>query len=338
MIALAHPVDEAPAQRPGLLRGESRRACPLCGSSGISLHAGVEDPLFGVPGRWNLRRCSADDCRLVWQDPMVIDADLPLAYREYYTHAGAGLPSAMRTAMPDRRFFELDRWFTRLLRLQPARDRHAAAYLHDAPAGALLDVGCGNGQYLADMQARGWSVRGTELDPEAAATATRLHGIPVDVGQLPALAYPAASFDAVTARHVVEHVRDARDFVAECWRILKPGGRLVLVTPNADSLGHRHFGVHWRGLEQPRHLFLYGPVAMQALLHRAGLPAAQPFSTAQGAAYILRSSLAGKAAQAPRARPFAQASIWWLLCREVAAIRRGVQTGEELVAVVRKPG
>jgi len=338
MMAVSSPFAEAPTEAFGTLRTEPRPACPLCGGGGTPVHDDVEDLFFGVAGRWSLRRCSAGDCQLIWQDPMVVDDDLSLAYHDYYTHSGSGWAGqAGPTAAPGAAFFRLDRWSTRLLRLQAARDRFACAYLDDVPAGTLLDVGCGNGQFLAAMKARGWQVRGTEFDPRAAAAATRGSGIPVDVGDLRSLAYPAQSFDAVTVRHVVEHVRDAVAFVAECWRILEPGGRLVLVTPNAASLGHRHFGTSWRGLEQPRHLFLYGPVSMQALLRHAGLPEGRIFSTAQGAAYVLRSSLAARRPRRPPAGWLDQAMVWWLLGLEVAAIRCGIQTGEELVAIVRKP-
>ena len=329
----------AATPRGDLLRTEPRHRCPLCGGAGGLLHADVPDHYFGVEGSWSLRRCRDRDCDLIWQDPMVVREDLGRAYEDYYTHSRDG-----RTTRTSLRptigagFFRLDRWCTRLLSMQPDRERFSHAYLDSGSAGALLDVGCGNGDFLSAMRPLGWSVRGTELDGNAASIARSTHGLQVDVGELRELGYPAASFDAVTARHVIEHVRDAVPFVAECWRILKPGGRLVLVTPNAASLGHRHFGRDWRGLEQPRHLFLYSPAAMGALLRRAGLPAADVFSTAQGAAYILRTSAVSPAVGGRSAwrRQLDRLAIWWLQYREVAGIRSGLQVGEELVAIVRK--
>ena len=58
-------------------------------------------------------------------------------------------------------------------------------------------------------------------------------------------------FDAVTMSHVIEHVPDPVAFLDKCRRVLRPGGRLVLSTPNVRSLGHKRFRQSWRGLEPP---------------------------------------------------------------------------------------
>jgi len=310
------------------MRCEPRTHCMLCGGAGELLYEDVPDHLFGVPGRWSLRRCRDTHCGLVWQDPMVIQDDLWRAYSKYHTHAA--LHKVRLTAS----FLATDRTLARLLRLGAERKRHALAYLDDLPPARLLDVGCGNGRFAAAMQDRGWTVRGTDFDPKAAENAMNTHGIQVDIGDLRELAYASESFDAVTLRHVIEHVRDPVEIVQECWRILKPGGRLVMVTPNTDSLAHRHFAARWRGLEQPRHLFLYNPSALQALLRRADIETGRVFSSAQGAMFGLRSS-----SEAERGRPhtFGDAfAIWWLALREVTSVRAGRQVGTELVACATK--
>jgi 2-polyprenyl-3-methyl-5-hydroxy-6-metoxy-1,4-benzoquinol methylase len=184
------------------------------------------------------------------------------------------------------------------------------------------------------MQARGWTVRGSDFDPQAARTARTTHGIEVDVGELATIAYPDRAFDAVTVRHVLEHVPEPIAFLAECWRILRPGGRLVIVTPNIDSLGHRYFADRWRGLEQPRHLFLYGSAPLRVLFSRVGVDAAEIFTTAQGGDYVLRSSWL--ASQGTWRRIVDYLAIWRLQFEEVAGTRRGRDVGEELVAVAIK--
>ena len=56
----------------------------------------------------------------------------------------------------------------------------------------------------------------------------------------------------------------------ECFRILRPGGGIVIATPNATSLGHRVFGTAWRGLEAPRHQFIFTPGSLHMLLESIG--------------------------------------------------------------------
>jgi 2-polyprenyl-3-methyl-5-hydroxy-6-metoxy-1,4-benzoquinol methylase len=324
----------ASAAAPASLRTAPRPRCLLCGSAGRVLHEAVADHFFHVPGNWTLKRCPDPRCGLVWQDPMLVAEDIGRAYDGYYTSAQPDRSGADTGRGLDATFYRLDRWVTALLQLDVERRRHAASYLDDMAPGTLLDVGCGSGAYASAMQARGWNVRGTEFDPLAAHTATTTYGISVDVGELAAIAYPDSAFDAITARHVLEHVQEPVGFLAECWRILRPGGRLVVVTPNVDSLGHRHFAERWRGLEQPRHLFLYGSASLRALLGRIGADSVEVFTSAQGSDYVLRSSYATSRGAWRRAIDYL--AIWRLQFAGTAGTRRGRDVGEELIAVATK--
>jgi SAM-dependent methyltransferase len=324
----------AAAAAPAPLRTAPRPHCLLCGSVGELLHAAVADHIFHVPGRWSLKRCADPRCGLVWQDPMLVAEDIARAYDSYYTSAPQGRSSVEASKRSGTTFYRLDRWVARLLRLDAERRRHAAAYLDGTPPGMLLDVGCGSGSYAASMQMRGWNVRGTEFDPMAAQSARTKHGIAVDVGELAAIGYPDATFDAIPARHVLEHVQEPIGFLAECWRILRPGGRLVVVTPNVDSLGHRHFAERWRGLEQPRHLFLYSSASLRALFGRIGVDPAEVFTSAQGSDYVLRASWVSSEGAWRRAIDYL--AIWRLQFAGTTGTRRGRDVGEELVAVAIK--
>ena len=135
--------------------------------------------------------------------------------------------------------------------------------------GRLLEVGCGGGDSLALLQELGWDAEGVDFDPEAVANA-RAKGLRVRQGDLAGQGYPSSSFDAVIASHVIEHVPDPEALLVEALRVLRPGGTLVLYTPNAASLGRRHYREDWRGLEPPRHLHVFTPQALSALTRRAG--------------------------------------------------------------------
>jgi 2-polyprenyl-3-methyl-5-hydroxy-6-metoxy-1,4-benzoquinol methylase len=313
-------------------------ACLLCGDGGRLLYDGLVDQAYGVPGRWSLRECANAACGLVWQDPMIVPQDLIKAYASYHTHdaSGAGIGSSMT----GKSFGRFDRFATRLLRLGAERRQFNSAYLHERKPGALLDVGCGLGNFAADMQRRGWTARGTDFDPKAARYVSAHHGFAVDVGELRAIAYPDHNFDAVTARHVIEHIREPFGFLRECWRILRPGGRLVLVTPNIGSLGHHSYQRDWRGLEPPRHLFLYGPRALRAMAAASAITPARVFSTAQGAGFLFRASeeiRAGRLA-ADGLSALTLLKFFRLQWQEVRRIRRGVaECGEELVLIADKP-
>lgn len=136
--------------------------------------------------------------------------------------------------------------------------------------GRLLDVGCGNGRYLSSMRDLGWEVEGVEMS-ENGVKVCQSADLTVHHGDLHSAQLEDNSFDVITVRHVIEHIREPHDFVAELARILKPGGRLVLETPNSDALGRAILGPKWYANEVPRHLILYAQSNLSLLLERYGL-------------------------------------------------------------------
>ncbi len=255
-------------------RAGDGRGCFLCGSAAAPLHERLQDQLFGSPGQWRLVRCTSRSCGLVFLDPPPTDEELARAYATYCTHEDSpevpehpGRDGLARTAL---------HWVNwSLMRATGAlagqRDlKHLC--LTKVHPGRVLDVGCGNGARLARLRRLGWEVIGQEVDASAAEVARRAHGITVHVGPLESLELPAGGFDAVTMNHVIEHVRQPVALLAETWRLVAPGGRLVCVTPNVTSLGARVFGRHWYGLDPPRHLHLFSRRTLGTLATAAGIP------------------------------------------------------------------
>jgi SAM-dependent methyltransferase len=114
--------------------------------------------------------------------------------------------------------------------------------LADVPAGgkSVLDVSCQEGEILLALQSRGFLLHGTNFEAQGPA----LDGIPINYGVdlLKQLPYDDASFDIVLLVEVIEHLENHRTAVSELARILKPGGILILTTPNIMRLNSRlHF-------------------------------------------------------------------------------------------------
>ncbi len=138
------------------------------------------------------------------------------------------------------------------------------------PGGKALDIGCGNGQLLHKLQDLGWDCQGVEFNAKAVEIC-RTNGLQVFHGELEAANFADDSFDLITAHHLIEHVTDPDRLLAEIARILKPGGRLWLRTPNNRSLGRTWFGSYWFPNETPRHLFLFSAASLNQLAKRHGL-------------------------------------------------------------------
>ena len=110
-------------------------------------------------------------------------------------------------------------------------------YLRFLPGpGDLLDVGCGRGEFLSAAADAGHRVLGVDHDPDMLAAA---HGLPVEQGDvLDFLQSTPARYDAITAFHVIEHlaVQEAEALIRLAADRLRPGGRLIIATPNPGSL------------------------------------------------------------------------------------------------------
>ncbi len=340
------------------VRSHAAPDCGSCGRAGGVLHADLEDRLYGAPGHWRLLLC--DRCGLVWLDPRPEAEDLGRLYERYHTHDAeprtSGYQHVVRRAIPAAALGYRDRTppgalgpVGRLLaRVGPLRE---AAYrsvmtLPGDARGRLLDVGCGAGLFLSVMRDLGWQVLGSETDPAAVAAArARLGADAVREGELAALALPDAQFAAVTLSHVIEHLLDPAAALRECARLLAPGGRLVLATPNAQSLGARRFGPAWRGWEVPRHIRVYDARTLRAAVEGAGLRvrSVETVSTAAVPLYLdglrLERSQPGDAPVAERPLGVVDAMravAFWL--REYAALARDGDAGEEVLLVAERAG
>lgn len=134
----------------------------------------------------------------------------------------------------------------------------------------LLDIGCGDGRFLAAMAERGWQVEGLETDPVAADLARRRTGATVHEALLDDAGLPAGAFGMVSLLHVLEHVPDPRATLTAARSLLAPGGVLFLALPNAGSAEASLFRSCWYPLDLPRHFWGFNPRSLVRLTEECG--------------------------------------------------------------------
>ncbi len=144
---------------------------------------------------------------------------------------------------------------------------HHAALPFVKAGDRLLDVGCGEGNFLAKTQAIGAVASGIELNRQAAGIA-RARGIEVHEELLSSHA-PAQLYDVVTSFQVLEHVTDPLGFVKDAVRVLRPGGTLVIGVPNDD--GFLRLDADAVLNQPPHHMGLWNRKSLTSLAELVGV-------------------------------------------------------------------
>ena len=235
--------------------------CPLCESAAADPIVTTRSFVHPAPGKehegFTIVRCHT--CGLMYTNPRPSERDISAYYAGYSVHR---IPLSVAVdaapALPEPSGWQ--RWLG-------LRDPG----LPDLPAGTrALEVGCATGAYLASLACRGWVLTGLEPSPEAAAYARDVRGLDVRCGTIETVAFPAGSFDAAYAWHVVEHFAHPLRTLRAIHRVLKPGGLLCISIPNAGALEARILGRFWAGWDVPLHYCHYTPATISTMLERAG--------------------------------------------------------------------
>jgi 2-polyprenyl-3-methyl-5-hydroxy-6-metoxy-1,4-benzoquinol methylase len=137
--------------------------------------------------------------------------------------------------------------------------------------GKLLDVGCSCGYFMEVAATEGYDVAGLEFSENAVAAAAehiRPRILNASVEQISA--EQKSSYDVVSAFDIIEHLEQPLTFLAHVRSVLKPGGRLVIATPDAGHWLRYLMGARWPMLQPMQHLSLFSAKSMQLALQNAG--------------------------------------------------------------------
>lgn len=223
-------------------------ACPLCGTERRELIFRLREP-YGVA------RCV---CGFHYLYPRLAESAIREAYQlsSYYEGGICGYADASYTDQET----ALRATFKRLLN-NLSRQR--------LTGGDFLEVGCGFG-YLLDEATSYFERRvGTDFSTEAAAKA-RSTDAEVFVGGIEQIPYDSR-FDCVVAIQVIEHIYKPMSFVEQLVSRTKPGGHIILATPDMGGVLRKTMGRRWPSFKVPEHVLYFDFRTLRMLMSRAGL-------------------------------------------------------------------
>ncbi len=156
--------------------------------------------------------------------------------------------------------------------MRPVFRRAANLLIRYKPKGRLLDVGSGFGFFLKEMNEKGWEVAGVEISEKAIDYTKNVLRLSVYSGPLEHIGFSENEFDAITGFYLIEHIAHPMLFLKECYRILKPGGLLLLRYPHTTPIKNllKLFGIRNRLYDLPAHLSDFSPGTIQWCLERVG--------------------------------------------------------------------
>jgi 2-polyprenyl-3-methyl-5-hydroxy-6-metoxy-1,4-benzoquinol methylase len=222
--------------------------CPICQRSrGEPLH---------LEGSFHMVRCPS--CQFIFLNPRPTSDSLLQFYQQYLPEKESSIESWGKMMKPV---------FHQAINLLTQYRRE----------GRLLDVGTGFGFFPAEMEKRGWDVMGVEISQKAMDYARNVLGLTIHPGPVEKVGFPDNYFDAVTGFYVIEHLPRPMAFLKESYRILKPGGLLLLRYPHTTPIKNLlyHFGMKNRLYDLPAHLSDFSPKMIQQCLERNGFEKCQ---------------------------------------------------------------
>lgn len=226
------------------LQGEildKRVACGVCAAPLDRVFLTAPAPDADGARRYTLFKCAGCGNTQLFPLPAAAESQ-DLYFKEYYGAAANSAQGLLKNLL-----------------MGVFMGQRVRAVTRGLPKGAaVLDYGCGNGDFVFAMRRAGYDCRGYDPNsPSDSEFINKDHG--------------GRAYDLITLWHVFEHFNEPAAELLKIAALLKPGGKIFLAVPNFASLDARAGGEKWFHLDLPRHVFHYSPAGLDYLVRKTGL-------------------------------------------------------------------
>lgn len=217
--------------------------CPVCGKEDYNT--------WGKVNQYSILRCK--DCGLGVTWPFPSEEEMAKVNQETYQ-----VEERIHIYLTKQLFFE-------------TRYRQYASRIKNfVTTGRLLDIGCNIGLFLKVAREEGFSPTGIEINKRCAYFGREKYNVEIFSDYLENIKFASDSFEVITLFDVLEHIPNLSEFIEEVRRIIKPGGLVLVQSPNLNSLMAKLNKSNWFWLCPPDHLFHFSPGNLSTLLEDHG--------------------------------------------------------------------
>ncbi|KTD41676.1 class I SAM-dependent methyltransferase [Legionella parisiensis] len=146
---------------------------------------------------------------------------------------------------------------------------------YQSPPAKVLEIGCCHGSFVALMKQAGYTACGLELSPWVIEFGQHVFDIPILLGPVEQANLEPASFDVIALMDVLEHLPDPEQTMRHCLQLLKPGGCLIIQTPQFQENDvyedlEATKSPFLQQLKHDEHLYLFSETSIQRLFSKLG--------------------------------------------------------------------
>ncbi len=248
------------------------KKCEVCGSREIKFLFKQKDKNLDVDKEFSLFKCNK--CNSLFPNPQPTSKELEEYYPRDKYYSLRKICSKEESKKTKLNLFLYELYFdlkikNHLMRMIFSPIKFIVRGTKIKKGDKILDIGCGSGQFLYEMNELGMRVYGVEpgeFDKEG----KNKYKLNIKNSDLINAKYPKEFFDIITINHVLEHLNNPDKQIKEVYRILKKEGKFIIGIPNSNSLVYKLFGKNWHQLDIPRHLWNYSNKNIKILLERNG--------------------------------------------------------------------
>ena len=233
---------------------EKLSACPICDNHEKNIFLDGQD-YFLTQKKFDIVECSSCGFRFTNPRPTVESAETYYQTDDYISH-GTQESGIVPMLYGIARHFALRSKFGIVKRYSPGK--------------AILDIGCGTGEFLNYCQRKGLWCTGVEPSVKARKFAETTYRLDVKPDFLNGID-PSVRFDCITLWHVLEHIHKLDETLKKLSRLLNKDGVLILALPNSNSYDAQYYGKFWAAYDLPRHIYHFTRESLTKLADKYNL-------------------------------------------------------------------